>query len=168
MKQMKHLEVRRQQLQILPWRSFKQHWELLTVACDQAEEFVESVKQRIGSKCLVDEATGSVTGKRGQPVAGFPPISGVRLKQMSKAVRWLVIELEQGSGNSGGSSHPNTLLPSTPDSQRIQLDRFVATPILLFQGCYIQIVRIRMMQVKRSVQATLISMGTIGLRRLSL
>lgn len=70
----------------------------------------------------MDEATGSVTGKRGQPVAGFPPISGVRLKQMSKAVRWLVIELEQGSGNSGGSSHPNTLLPSTPDSQRIQLD----------------------------------------------
>ncbi|KMT20152.1 hypothetical protein BVRB_1g001640 isoform D [Beta vulgaris subsp. vulgaris] len=127
MKQMKHLEVRRQQLQILPWRSFKQHWELLTVACDQAEEFVESVKQRIGSKCLVDEATGSVTGKRGQPVAGFPPISGVRLKQMSKAVRWLVIELEQGSGNSGGSSHPNTLLPSTPDSQRIQLDSSTTT-----------------------------------------
>lgn len=99
----------------------------MTVACDQAEEFVESVKQRIGSKCLVDEATGSVTGKRGQPVAGFPPISGVRLKQMSKAVRWLVIELEQGSGNSGGSSHPNTLLPSTPDSQRIQLDSSTTT-----------------------------------------
>ncbi|KMT00246.1 hypothetical protein BVRB_1g016080 [Beta vulgaris subsp. vulgaris] len=110
-KQMKHLEVRRQQLQMLPWRNFKQHWELFKVACDQAEEFVESVKQRIGSGCLVDEATDPVTGKPGQPVAGFPPISAVRLKQMSKAVRWLVIEVQQGSGNSGGSSHPNAYAP---------------------------------------------------------
>ncbi|GMH23561.1 hypothetical protein Nepgr_025404 [Nepenthes gracilis] len=39
--------------------NFKQHWELFRVACDQAEEFVESAKQRIGSECLVDEATGS-------------------------------------------------------------------------------------------------------------
>ncbi|KAK4833324.1 hypothetical protein QYF36_002781 [Acer negundo] len=42
--------------------NFKQRWELFRVACDQAEEFVESVKQRIGSECLVDEATGSAAG----------------------------------------------------------------------------------------------------------
>lgn len=91
--------------------NFKQRWELFRVACDQAEEFVESVKQRIGSECLVDEATGSVAEKPGQPVTGLPPISAVRLEQMSKAVRWLVIELQQGSGNSGVSSHPNSSAP---------------------------------------------------------
>ncbi|CAI9769897.1 unnamed protein product [Fraxinus pennsylvanica] len=58
--------------------NFKQRWELFRVACDQAEEFVESVKQRIGSECLVDEATGSVAQKPGQPVqSGLPPISAV-------------------------------------------------------------------------------------------
>ncbi|KAL7156675.1 hypothetical protein ABFS83_02G024600 [Erythranthe nasuta] len=92
--------------------NFKQRWELFRVACDQAEEFVESVKQRIGSECLVDEATGSVTTKPGQPVpSGLPPISAVRLEQMSKAVRWLVIELQQGSGAGSSSSHPNSAAP---------------------------------------------------------
>ncbi|KAA8545953.1 hypothetical protein F0562_020596 [Nyssa sinensis] len=67
--------------------NFKQRWELFRVACDQAEEFVESVKQRIGSECLVDEATGSVVGKPGQAAStGLPPISAVRLEQMSKAM----------------------------------------------------------------------------------
>ncbi|KAJ8767188.1 hypothetical protein K2173_013585 [Erythroxylum novogranatense] len=90
--------------------NFKQRWELFKVACDQAEEFVESVRQRIGSECLVDEATGSVTtGKSG---TGLPPISAVRLEQMSKAVRWLVIELQQGSGGAGGASgHSHTSAP---------------------------------------------------------
>ncbi|CAL5377222.1 unnamed protein product [Camellia sinensis] len=88
--------------------NFKQCWELFRVACDQADEFVESVKQRIGSECLVDEATGSVDGKRGQAVTtGILPISAVRLEQMSKAVRCLVIELQQRSGTAGGSSHPH-------------------------------------------------------------
>ena len=92
--------------------NFKQKWELFRVFCDQAEEFVESVKQRIGSECLVDEATGSIAGKPGGSAAatGLPPISAVRLEQMSKAVRWLVIELQHGSGTSGGSaahSHPS-------------------------------------------------------------
>ncbi|KAL4348484.1 hypothetical protein GQ457_17G013620 [Hibiscus cannabinus] len=41
--------------------NFKQQWELFNVACDP-EEFVESTKQRIGSECLVDEATGSMAG----------------------------------------------------------------------------------------------------------
>lgn len=88
--------------------NLKQRWELFRVACDQAEEFVESVKLRIGSECLVDEATGSVAGKPGQPATtGLPPISAVRLEQMSKAVRWLVIELQQGSGTASGSSLPH-------------------------------------------------------------
>ncbi|GAA0167044.1 general transcription factor [Lithospermum erythrorhizon] len=73
--------------------NFKQKWELFRVCCDQAEEFVESVKQRIGSECLIDEATG------GHSANGLPPISAVRLEQMSKAVRWLVIELQHGSGH---------------------------------------------------------------------
>ncbi|KAJ8526737.1 hypothetical protein K7X08_029214 [Anisodus acutangulus] len=67
--------------------NFKQRWELFRVACDQAEEFVESVKQRIGSECLVDEATGTVSAKPGQSASGLQPISAVRLEQMSKAVR---------------------------------------------------------------------------------
>ncbi|KAG8371683.1 hypothetical protein BUALT_Bualt13G0113800 [Buddleja alternifolia] len=92
--------------------NFKQRWELFRVACDQAEEFVESVKQRVGSECLVDEATGSVVSKPGQPApTGLPPISAVRLEQMSKAVRWLVIELQQGSGTGGSSSHANNAAP---------------------------------------------------------
>ncbi|MED6121893.1 Mediator of RNA polymerase II transcription subunit 32 [Stylosanthes scabra] len=83
--------------------NFKQKWELFRVACDQAEEFVESLKQRIGSECLVDEATGA--GKPGQAtMTGLPPISAVRLEQMSKAVRWLVIELQNGSGATAANS----------------------------------------------------------------
>ncbi|XP_043713012.1 mediator of RNA polymerase II transcription subunit 32-like [Telopea speciosissima] len=86
--------------------NFKQRWELFRVACDQAEEFVESAKQRIGSECLVDEATGAVAGRTGQGTSsGLPPISAVRLEQMSKAVRWLVIELQHGSGASSGHAH---------------------------------------------------------------
>lgn len=92
--------------------NFKQKWELFRVACDQAEEFVESVKQRIGSECLVDEATGSVVGKSGQSGStGLPPISAVRLEQMSKAVRWLVLELQQGSGAPGSSVHAHSSAP---------------------------------------------------------
>lgn len=82
--------------------SFKQKWETFGLACHQAEEFVESIKQRIGSECLVDEATG----KSSEPATGIPPISAVRLEQMSKAVRWLVIELQNGSGTA--SVHPST------------------------------------------------------------
>lgn len=97
--------------------NFKQRWELFRVACDQAEEFVESVKQRIGSECLIDEATGSVAGKPGQAVtaAVLPPISAVRLEQMSKAVRGLVIELQKGSGTGGGV--PNTHPPAPFDAR---------------------------------------------------
>ncbi|KAK9184291.1 hypothetical protein WN943_024639 [Citrus x changshan-huyou] len=91
--------------------NFKQRWELFRVACDQAEEFVESVKQRIGSECLVDEATGSLAGKSGQAATtGLPPISAVRLEQMSKAVRWLVIELQHG-GTGGSSAHAHPSVP---------------------------------------------------------
>ncbi|GAV89811.1 hypothetical protein CFOL_v3_33223 [Cephalotus follicularis] len=90
------------------------------VACDQAEEFVESVKQRIGSECLVDEATGSVTWKPGQAgPTGLPPISAVRLEQMSKTVRWLVLQLQNGSGNSAGPAHAHS---STPFDARFTED----------------------------------------------
>ncbi|KAI5067326.1 hypothetical protein GOP47_0017854 [Adiantum capillus-veneris] len=91
--------------------AFIQNWQLFQVACDQAQEFIESIRQRIGSECLVDEATGSLaarTGNDGRP--GLPPLSAVRLEQMSKAVRWLVIELQHGSSPSGVS--PNQLSSS--------------------------------------------------------
>ncbi|WJX89898.1 Mediator of RNA polymerase II transcription subunit 32 [Trifolium repens] len=101
--------------------SFKQKWELFRVACDQAEEYVESVKLRIGSECLVDEATGHVDGKPGRAtVTGLPPISAVRLEQMSKAVRWLVIELQHGSG--AASSTLNLSHPSAPFDARFSED----------------------------------------------
>ncbi|CAA7399425.1 unnamed protein product [Spirodela intermedia] len=96
--------------------NFKQKWELFRVACDHAEEFVESAKQRIGSECLVDEATGvaaaaAVSGRQVQDAGnGLPPISAVRLEQMSKAVRWLVIELQHGSGTAG-APHPHSSPP---------------------------------------------------------
>ncbi|KAJ0555935.1 putative mediator of RNA polymerase II transcription subunit 32 [Helianthus annuus] len=72
--------------------NLKQSRELFRVACDQAEEFVDH----------------RVSGwKPGQPVTpGLPPISAVRLEQMSKAVRWLVLELQQGSGSAGNLSMP--------------------------------------------------------------
>lgn len=97
--------------------NFKEQWELFRVACDQAEEFVESVKQRIGSECLVDEATGLTTASGnsgGQTAAAtgaatsLPPISAVRLEQMSRAVRWLVLELQRGSGVAPGSVHSSS------------------------------------------------------------
>ncbi|XP_019096941.1 PREDICTED: mediator of RNA polymerase II transcription subunit 32-like [Camelina sativa] len=95
--------------------NFKEKWELFRVACDQAEEFVESVKQRIGSECLVDEATGLTTASGGGQTAAasgaatsLPPISAVRLEQMSRAVRWLVLELQRGSGVAPGSVHSSS------------------------------------------------------------
>ncbi|OWM83808.1 mediator of RNA polymerase II transcription subunit 32 [Punica granatum] len=101
--------------------NFKQKWELFRVACDQAEEFVESVKQRIGSECLVDEATGTVVGKPGQgATTGLPPISAVRLEQMSKAVRCLVIELQSGAGVPGGGSQSHS--SSAPFDTRFSED----------------------------------------------
>lgn len=104
--------------------SFLQNWQLFHVACDQAQEFVESVRQRIGSECLVDEATGSLaarTGNDGRP--GLPPLSAVRLEQMSKAVRWLVLELQHGSSASGISpSHlsSGTAAPSASEARTVE------------------------------------------------
>ncbi|KAG9456311.1 hypothetical protein H6P81_000819 [Aristolochia fimbriata] len=91
--------------------NFKQRWELFKVICDQAEEFVESVKQRIGSECLVDEATGSASTKPDDSNPGLPPISAVKLEQMSKAVRWLVIELQQGSGTANATALTQSSAP---------------------------------------------------------
>ncbi|KAG8083889.1 hypothetical protein GUJ93_ZPchr0010g9302 [Zizania palustris] len=86
--------------------AFKQRWELFRVACDHAEELVESIRQRIGSECLVDEATGassSSSASSALAAPGIKPISAVRLEQMSKAVRWLVIELQHGAGGASAA-----------------------------------------------------------------
>lgn len=59
------------------------------------------MRLRIGSECLVDEATGPLTAKiadNNNKVA-IPSLSALRLEQMSKAVRWLVIELQQGAAS---------------------------------------------------------------------
>ncbi|CAN0838987.1 Mediator of RNA polymerase II transcription subunit 32, partial [Linum grandiflorum] len=87
---------------------FKQKWELFRVACDQAEEIVESAKQRVESECLVDEATGAGTAtvnpKPGQTVTpSLAPMNAVRLEQMTKAVRRMMIELQHGSGAAAGT-----------------------------------------------------------------
>jgi hypothetical protein len=66
------------------------------VSCDHAEGLIESIRQHIGSKCLVDEATGSASA-RSVAAPGIKPISVVRLEQMSKAIRWLVIELQHSA-----------------------------------------------------------------------
>lgn len=98
--------------------SFLQNSQLFQVACDQAQEFIESIRQRIGAECLVDEATGSPaarTGNDGRP--GLPPLSAVRLEQMSKAVRWLVIELQHGSSTSGVSPSQMSSGTATPASE---------------------------------------------------
>eukprot|EP00250_Pteridium_aquilinum_P033955 c6750_g1_i1 orf=326-805(-) len=98
--------------------SFLQNWQLFHVACDQAQEFIESIRQRIGSECLVDEATGSLaarTGIDGRP--GLPPLSAVRLEQMSKAVRWLVIELQHGASASGVSPNQLSSCTTAPTSE---------------------------------------------------
>ncbi|KAL8503947.1 hypothetical protein ACS0TY_022614 [Phlomoides rotata] len=69
-------------------------------------------KESSGGLKTPDEATGSVAAKPGQPSpSGLPPISVVRLEQMSKAVRWLVIELQQESGAGGALSHPHSSAP---------------------------------------------------------
>lgn len=36
---------------------FYSTFQLFQATCDQAQEFVDSVRQRIGSECIVDEAT---------------------------------------------------------------------------------------------------------------
>ncbi|KAG2300943.1 hypothetical protein Bca4012_008881 [Brassica carinata] len=76
--------------------NFKEKWELFRVA--YIKEFVESVKQRIGSECLVDEATGLITGRSVGSATSLPPIT----------VRWLVLELQRGSGVAAGSVHSSS------------------------------------------------------------
>ncbi|TXG64496.1 hypothetical protein EZV62_011490 [Acer yangbiense] len=91
--------------------NFKQRWGLFRVACDQAEEFVESVKQRIGSECLVDEATGSVAVKSGAATTALPPISAVRLQHGGTAGNSVLTEnTAQGSGMKAPWKSYGTLL----------------------------------------------------------
>ncbi|BFG30805.1 hypothetical protein CerSpe_170790 [Prunus speciosa] len=106
--------------------AFKHKWELFRVACDKAEDFVESMKQKIGSKLLMDEASGPMTRKFGQTgPTGLPPINGVRLQHMFKSVRRLLTELQHGSvaaegyGTPASSTHSHQ---STPFDGRFSED----------------------------------------------
>lgn len=103
------------------FENFNEKLELFKIACDQAEEFVSSIKQRISSECLVDEATGSVVGKPGQgPTTGLLPISAVRLEQTNKAVRWVVIELQNWANVPRGWSYYQS--SSSPFDARFSKD----------------------------------------------
>lgn len=94
-------------------------------ACDQVELFVESVEQVIGSECLVGKATGSGARKLGQPSATVhPPITAMSLEQKSKAVWWLVIELQYGYGGSARPHIPIRWLLLMLDSLKIEINRF--------------------------------------------
>lgn len=87
----------------------------------------ESIRLRIGSECLVDEATGPLTAKSAKPGeevssnrAAIPSLSALRLEQMSKAVRWLVIDLQQGAaaGTPRPGEHTGSL-DSRPEDDSI-------------------------------------------------
>lgn len=108
--------------------AFKHKWDLFRVACDQAEDFVESMKQRIGSELLVDKASSPMTRTSGQlGPTGLPPINGVGLQHMFKSARRLLTELQHGSGSiaadscetPAGSTHSH---PSTPLDSRFSED----------------------------------------------
>nr|GEY88641.1 mediator of RNA polymerase II transcription subunit 32-like [Tanacetum cinerariifolium] len=47
--------------------NLKQRWEISRFTYDQAHEFLKSVKFRIGSKCLVNEAKRTVARNQGKP-----------------------------------------------------------------------------------------------------
>ncbi|CAM6104446.1 unnamed protein product [Calypogeia fissa] len=93
--------------------AFYNAFQLFQASCDKAQEFVESVRQRIGSECIVDEATGPISLKlsklaeEGANKSAIPPLSATRLEQMSKAVRLLVLELQPGSGTSAALPPPD-------------------------------------------------------------
>eukprot|EP00246_Nothoceros_aenigmaticus_P003335 TRINITY_DN1442_c0_g1_i2.p1 TRINITY_DN1442_c0_g1~~TRINITY_DN1442_c0_g1_i2.p1 ORF type:complete len:157 (+),score=28.65 TRINITY_DN1442_c0_g1_i2:111-581(+) len=84
---------------------FHNNLQLFHAACDRAQEILESVRLRIGSECIVDEATGSVSAKlakmaeEGTNKQGVAPLSAIRLEQLSRAVRGLVLDLQQGAAS---------------------------------------------------------------------
>ncbi|KAF6166612.1 hypothetical protein GIB67_005474 [Kingdonia uniflora] len=85
--------------------NFKKQWELLRVACDEAEAFVECVKQEVSLECSEDKAIGSVARRSGQIfTTGISSINVVHLEQMSEAVRGLASELQNNSGAAEGAA----------------------------------------------------------------
>ncbi|RLN39048.1 mediator of RNA polymerase II transcription subunit 32 [Panicum miliaceum] len=84
------------------------------------------------------QATRSASfGSRPAPLAAAPgikPIRIVRLEQMSKAVRWLIIELQHDAGGASTPGPPEVvvLLPPTPASARAS--RPVAAPATATRG----------------------------------
>lgn len=111
--------------------AFKERWETFHAVCDRAEEMVERARHRIGSELLVDEATGAASQA---PASGVPPINASRLEQTSKAVRWLVLELQRGTGSATTSAAaPAPAAPppaaATPSSSSVPSDaRFSEGP----------------------------------------
>ncbi|KAG1348175.1 mediator of RNA polymerase II transcription subunit 32 [Cocos nucifera] len=89
--------------------AFRERWETFQAVCDRAEDMVERARHRIGSELLVDEATGAASPA---PASGVPPINASRLEQTSKAVRWLVLEVQRGAGSATPSAAAPA--PATP------------------------------------------------------
>lgn len=92
--------------------AFYNAFQLFQASCDQAQEFVESVRLRISSECIVDEATGPISLKlsklaeEGANKSAIPPLSATRLELMSKAVRLLLLELQPASGTTAALPPP--------------------------------------------------------------
>lgn len=91
------------------FESFHNNLQLFHAACDRAQEILESVKMRIGSECIVDAATGSLSAKlpemaeHGTSSRGVAPLSAFRLEKLSRAVRGLVLDLQQGAASTNQS-----------------------------------------------------------------
>ena len=87
----------------------------------------EYLRLRIGSECLVDEATGPLTAKTAKSGpdgaenrVAIPSLSALRLEQMSKAVRWLVLELQQGAASATRPEDNNGGLDIRPEDDTHQ------------------------------------------------
>ncbi|XP_073107765.1 mediator of RNA polymerase II transcription subunit 32 [Elaeis guineensis] len=96
--------------------AFRERWETFQAVCDRAEDMVERARHRIGSELLVDEATGAASPA---PASGVPPINASRLEQTSKAVRWLVLELQRGAGSATPSAATPAPAAATPSSSSV-------------------------------------------------
>ncbi|XP_026659035.2 mediator of RNA polymerase II transcription subunit 32-like isoform X2 [Phoenix dactylifera] len=95
---------------------FKKRWETFQAVCDRAEEMVERARHRIGSELLVDEATGATSQA---PASGVLPINASRLEQTSKAVRWLVLEIQRGAGSATPSAAAPPPAAASPSSSSL-------------------------------------------------
>ncbi|CAI5457696.1 unnamed protein product [Closterium sp. Yama58-4] len=84
---------------------FQSRVDLFQAACDRAQQHVDAARHRLLSESLVDEARGaasdaSAVGAAGGEGEAQMVLGATRLEQISKAVRAMVQDLQQGhAGN---------------------------------------------------------------------